>query len=57
MAVDLTIAGLQAVVVNIVISLIIGLALLVIGYGVAVVLETILKRAFERSKIEEKLIK
>ena len=55
MAVDLTIAGLQAVVVNIVISLIIGLALLVIGYGVAVVLETILKRAFERSKIEEKL--
>ncbi|MFC2174725.1 hypothetical protein ACFLQ2_02535 [archaeon] len=40
---------------NIVISLVIGLALLVVGYGVAVVLETILKRAFERSKIEEKL--
>ena len=40
---------------NIVISLVIGLALLVIGYGVAVVLETILKRAFDRSRIEDKL--
>jgi len=55
MAIDLSIAALQGVVVNIVMSLIIGLALLVIGYGVAVVVETILKRAFERSKIEEKL--
>lgn len=55
MAIDLSVAALQGVVVNIVISLIIGLALLVIGYGVAVVIETILKRAFERSRIEEKL--
>ena len=55
MAIDLSITALQGVVVNIVISLIIGLALLVIGYGVAVVLESILRRAFERSKIEEKL--
>ncbi len=55
MAINLSITALQGVVVNIVISLIIGLALLVIGYGVAVIVEEILKRAFERSKLEEKL--
>jgi len=55
MAIDLSIAALQGMVAHSIMSLIIGLGWLVIGYGIAVVVETILKRAFERSKIEEKL--
>ncbi|MCK4328116.1 MAG: hypothetical protein KAW41_06675 [Candidatus Diapherotrites archaeon] len=40
---------------DVVISLVIGLGWLVIGYVVAVILETVLKRAFTRSGMDEKL--
>ena len=55
MAIDLSIIALQGMLAHVVMSLIIGLGWLVLGYGIAVVVETILRRAFERSKIEEKL--
>ena len=53
MALDL--AVLQVKLLDVVISLLIGLGWLVVGYVLAILLETILKRVFVRSKIDEKL--
>ena len=52
---SINLALIQANLVNIVVSLVLGLAVLLIGYWIAILIETVIRKDFAKIEVEKKL--
>ncbi len=55
MILNMSASALQNLLINLVTSLVLGIALIAVGYGIAVIVKTVLERALEKIDIEERM--